>query len=117
MTTMTTMKAVRLHQFGGPEGLIYEDAPKPEAGPGEVLIRVRAASVNPIDWKIRAGLLEAVMPHTLPLILGWDVAGVVEAVSAGVTDFKPGDEVYAVAGMVRDGLTRSMSWRTPPPWP
>lgn len=50
---MATMKAVRLHEFGGPKVLVSEDAPRPEAGPGEVLIRVRAASVNPADWKIR----------------------------------------------------------------
>jgi len=100
---MTTMKAVRLHEFGGPDVLRYEDAPRPEAGPGEVLIRVRAVGVNPLDWKTREGQMEAMMPHTLPLILGTDAAGTVEAGGLGVTEFKPGDEVFASVGMVRDG--------------
>jgi len=100
---MATMKAVRLHQFGGPEVLVYEDAPKPAPKEGEVLIRVRAASVNPADWKIREGYLEAMIPHTLPLILGLDAAGIVEAVGQNVTEFEMGDEVYANIGMTRDG--------------
>ncbi len=100
---MTTMKAIRLHEFGGPDVLKYEDAPKPEPGPGEVLIRVRAVSVNPADWKIREGYFEAQIPHKLPLILGLDAAGTVEAVGPNVTDFQPGDEVYASVGMIRDG--------------
>ena len=100
---MATMKAVRLHEFGGPDVLRYEDAPRPEAGPGEVLIRVRASSVNPLDWKIRSGQMEAMMPHTLPLILGLNAAGIVEAVGSGVTGFEPGDEVFAGTGMTRDG--------------
>ena len=100
---MTTMKAIRLHEFGGPEVLKYEDAPKPEAGPGEVLIRVRASSVNPLDWKIRSGQMEAMMPHALPLILGLNAGGIVEAVGEGVGAFKVGDEVYAGVGMNRPG--------------
>ncbi len=100
---MATMKAVRLHEFGGPDVLRYEDAPRPEIGPGDVLIRVRASSVNPLDWKIREGRMEAMMPHTLPLILGLNAGGIVEAVGSGVTGFKPGDEVFAGTGMTRDG--------------
>ena len=100
---MATMKAVRLHEFGGPDVLQYEDAPRPEPGPGEVLIRVRASSVNPADWKIREGYFEKMIPHTLPLILGLDAAGVVEAAGPGVTEFRVGDEVYANVGMTRDG--------------
>ena len=100
---MATMKAVRLHEFGGPDVLRYEDAPRPEAGPGEVLIRVRAVGVNPVDWKIREGYLESMIPHALPLILGTDAAGIVEAVGAGVTEFKPGDAVLASVGLVREG--------------
>ena len=100
---MATMKAVRLHEFGCPDVLRYEDAPRPEPGPGEVLIRVRASSVNPADWKIREGYFETMIPHTLPLILGLDAAGVVEAVGEGITQFKRGDEVYASVGMTKDG--------------
>jgi NADPH:quinone reductase and related Zn-dependent oxidoreductases len=98
-----TMKAVRIHTFGGPEVLTYEDAPKPTPGAGEALVRVRAAGVNPVDWKAREGWVEGLWKHTLPLILGWDVCGVVEAVGEGVTEVKPGDEVYTNADPRRDG--------------
>lgn len=102
-----TMKAIRQHAFGGPEVLRYEDAPKPVASAGEVLVRVHAAGINPPDWYLREGykmLPSEWQPQiAFPLILGTDVSGVVEAVGAGVTDFAPGDAVYA---MVRfpDGL-------------
>jgi NADPH:quinone reductase-like Zn-dependent oxidoreductase len=97
------MKAVRIHAYGGPEVLTYEEAPRPTAGDGEVLIRVHATSVNPFDCAVRAGYMAGYFKHTLPLIPGTDVAGVVEAVGAGVTSFAPGDEVYARAGVYRDG--------------
>jgi NADPH:quinone reductase-like Zn-dependent oxidoreductase len=100
---MADMKAVRMHAYGGPEALVYENAPRPEAAQGEVLVRVHAAGVNPIDWKIRAGYLKEHMPYKLPLIPGWDVSGVVEAVGPGVTAFKRGDEVYAMANVQRNG--------------
>jgi NADPH:quinone reductase-like Zn-dependent oxidoreductase len=100
---MATMKAVRVHEYGGPEVLKYEDAPKPQAGPGEVLIRVHAASVNPVDWKIRAGYLQQMLKYKLPVTLGWDVSGVVDSVGAGATRLKPGDEVYSRPDMTRDG--------------
>jgi NADPH:quinone reductase-like Zn-dependent oxidoreductase len=100
---MATMKAVRIHEYGGPEVLKYEDAPKPQAGPGEVLIRVHAASVNPVDWKVRQGYLQQMMKYKMPMIPGWDVSGVVEAVGAGVTRLKPGDEVYGRPDLSRDG--------------
>jgi NADPH:quinone reductase-like Zn-dependent oxidoreductase len=100
---MATMKAVRIHEYGGPEVLKFEDAPKPQAGPGEVLIRVHAASVNPVDWKIRAGYLQQMLKYELPLILGWDVSGVVDSVGAGATRLKPGDEVYSRPDMSRNG--------------
>jgi NADPH:quinone reductase-like Zn-dependent oxidoreductase len=92
---MENMKAVRVHNYGGPEVLRFEDAPRPTPGSGELLIRVHAASVNPIDWKVRAGYMKDYIPLPLPFILGWDVSGVVEAVGSGVTKFKNGDEVYA----------------------
>src|SRR5437588_4043932 len=76
---MATMKAVRVHEYGGPEVLRYEDAPRPEPGLGEALVRVHAAGVNPVDWKIRQGYMQAFLPYPLPMIPGWDVSGVVEA--------------------------------------
>src|SRR3954469_19619033 len=72
-----TMKAIRLHQFGGPEVLRYEDAPRPEAAPGELVVRVAAAGVNPIDWKVREGLFRQMISHELPLIPGWELSGTV----------------------------------------
>ena len=100
---MKNMKAVRVHNYGGPEVLRFEDAPLPSPGPGEVLIRVHAASVNPIDMKARAGNLKAYIPLPLPFIPGWEVSGVVEAAGADVTKFKQGDEVYARPNITRDG--------------
>ena len=100
------MKAVRIHQYGGPEVLQYEEAPRPKPQPGEVLIRVHAAGVNPIDWKVREGHLQDFFPHTFPLILGWDLSGVVEQVGVGpaaVGRFKIGDEVYSLPDPLRDG--------------
>jgi len=100
---MATMKAVRMHSYGGPEVLVFEDAPRPEAGAGEVLVRVHAAGVNPIDWKVRAGYLKDWLKHKFPLIPGWDVSGVVEAVGAGVNNLKAGDEVFGLLDTSRDG--------------
>jgi NADPH:quinone reductase-like Zn-dependent oxidoreductase len=95
------MKAIRIHNYGGPEVLQYEDTPHPTPGPGELLIKVHAASVNPLDWKTRAGYLKDFFPHTLPFIPGWDASAVVEAVGSGVAQFRPGDEVYTRTN--RDG--------------
>src|SRR5438093_199167 len=100
---MENMKAVRMHNYGGPEVLLFEDAPRPTPGSGELLIRVHAASVNAIDWKIRAGYLKDVFPVPLPFIPGWDVSGVVETLGSGVTKFKKGDEVYARPDVARSG--------------
>jgi NADPH:quinone reductase-like Zn-dependent oxidoreductase len=102
-TPMATMKAVRVHEYGGPEVLKYEDAPRPQAGPGEVLIRVHASSVNPVDWKVRAGYLQQMMKYKMPMIPGWDVSGVVEAVGSGATRLKAGDVVYCLSDISRDG--------------
>ena len=71
---MENMKAVRVHNYGGPEVLQFEDAPRPTPGSGELLIRVHAASVNPIDWKVRAGYMKDYIPLPLPFIPGWDVS-------------------------------------------
>ena len=95
------MKAIRIHGYGGPEVLQYEDVVVPTPVAGELLIKVQAASVNPLDWKTRTGYLKGLFPHTLPFILGWDASGVVEAVGSGVTKFKKGDEVYTRTN--RDG--------------
>ena len=69
---METMKAVRIHSYGGPEVLVYEDAPRPQPEPNDVLVRVHAAGINPVDWKIREGYGKDRLGHRLPLILGWD---------------------------------------------
>jgi NADPH:quinone reductase-like Zn-dependent oxidoreductase len=100
---MALMKAVRMHAYGGPEVLRYEDAPRPEPGPGEVLVKVYAAAVNPVDWKIREGYMKAMRQYPLPLVLGWDFSGVVEAAGTGVTQWKKGDEVYGRPDIGRDG--------------
>jgi NADPH:quinone reductase-like Zn-dependent oxidoreductase len=91
------MRAVRFHEFGDPHVLTVEDAPEPHAGSGEVRIRVQAASVNPVDWKIRAGYLADYMPTTFPAITGTDAAGVVDEVGAGVTGVAAGDRVFGLA--------------------
>jgi NADPH:quinone reductase-like Zn-dependent oxidoreductase len=102
-TKSQTMKAVRIHKYGGPEVLHYEDAPRPEPQAGEVLVRVHAAGVNPIDWNVREGHMKDFWPHKFPLILGWDLSGVVEELGGGVSRFKIGDEVYSVPDPTRDG--------------
>jgi NADPH:quinone reductase-like Zn-dependent oxidoreductase len=90
------MKAVVLHEYGGPSKLIYEDVPDPVAGEGAVLVRVAASSVNPIDLKLRSGVMKAFWPLELPTVLGRDISGTVREVGAGVSGFKPGDKVMAV---------------------
>ena len=100
---MAFMKAVRIHSYGGPEVLLYEDVPKPEAAAGELLIRVYAAGVNPLDWKVRAGHAREWLQYRLPLTPGWDVSGVVEAVGAEVADFNTGDAVYCLLDLKRGG--------------
>ena len=100
---MTTMKAIRFHSHGGPDALVLEEVPRPQAGVGEVLIRVHAAGINPLDWKARDGHVKAWLQHRLPLIPGWDVSGVVEAVGSGEKTLKVGDEVYGMLDFSRDG--------------
>lgn len=100
--TIQTMKAIRLHEFGGPQVLRYEDAPVPELKPGEVLVRVHAAGINPPDWYLREGYRN--LPPDwrpavpFPAIPGTDVSGVVQAVAGDVDRFAVGDEVF---GMIR----------------
>jgi NADPH:quinone reductase-like Zn-dependent oxidoreductase len=91
------MKAVVVHQYGGPEVLKFEEYPDPVAGPGEVLVRVAATSVNPIDYKRRAGLTKDFYPLTFPGLIGVDVSGTVVKLGPGVEDFSVGDLVFAMA--------------------
>ncbi|KJS32554.1 MAG: hypothetical protein VR64_06530 [Desulfatitalea sp. BRH_c12] len=91
------MKACFIENFGGRDNLKIAELPKPQADDGQVLIRIHAAGVNPVDWKIREGLLKDKFPHRFPVILGWELAGVVEEVGANVSRFNPGDPVYAYA--------------------
>ena len=97
------MKAIRIHNYGGPEVLKYENAPRPKPQASEVLIRVHAAGVNPIDWKVREGEMKDFWSHKFPLILGWDLSGVVEELGKGVSRFKIGDEVYSLPDPTRNG--------------
>ena len=91
------MKAIVVHQYGGPEVLKYEDYPDPVAGQGEVLVRVAAASVNPIDYKRRAGLTKDFYPMKFPGLIGVDLAGTVINIGPGVEGFAIGDRVFAMA--------------------
>ena len=90
------MKAVVIHEYGGPEKLKYEDFEDPTAGEGEVLVRVAATSINPIDWKMRSGLAQARFPIDFPGILGRDLSGTIRSIGPGVTGFEPGDQVFAL---------------------
>jgi NADPH:quinone reductase-like Zn-dependent oxidoreductase len=112
MTEM--MKAVRLHEFGGPDVLRYEDAPRPIPSGREVLVRVHAASINPPDLYLRDGY-RALPPEwqpdpTFPLILGTDVSGVVATVGDGVSGFSVGDEVYAMVRFPEDLMKGSSAY-------
>lgn len=89
------MKAAFIRRYGGNKVVELGELPAPQAGPGELLVEVHAASVNPVDFKIRDGLLKMIVPFGFPLILGNDLSGVVKAVGAGVTRFAPGDAVFA----------------------
>jgi NADPH:quinone reductase-like Zn-dependent oxidoreductase len=81
-TKILTMKAVRIYSYGGPQVLVEENAPMPKPSSAEVLIEVHAAGVNPIDWKVREGYAKEWLRHKLPLILGWDVSGVIKELVA-----------------------------------
>ncbi len=100
---MKTMKAVCIYSYGGPEVLRYEEMPRPRPQAGEVLVRVHAAGINPVDWKIREGLLHDLLHHPFPLVLGWDVSGVVESLGPDTNRLRVGDEVYSKPDITRDG--------------
>ena len=91
------MKAVVVHQYGGPEVLKFEEYPDPVPGPGEVLVRVAATSVNPRDYKQRAGSLKESYPIQFPGVIGVDIAGTVVKIGTGVDGFSAGDQVFAMA--------------------
>lgn len=88
------MKAIAQNEFGDASVLSLQELPDPLVGPDQVLVKVRAASLNPVDWKIRAGYLQGALPHHFPLIPGWDAAGVVVAAGPAVQGYAPGDEVF-----------------------
>ncbi|MCM1968425.1 MULTISPECIES: NADP-dependent oxidoreductase [unclassified Streptomyces] len=88
------MKAITYTAYGTPDILTLTEVPEPKVAPGEVLVRVKAAGVNPVDWKLASGYLDSILEVRYPVIPGWDVAGVVEAVGEDTFDYAVGDEVY-----------------------
>jgi len=97
------MKAAQINRYGGPEVVVVQDAARPVAKAGQVVVKVKAAAVNPVDWKIRQGYLQQGMPLSLPATLGSDISGVVDEVGEGVTDLAVGDEVYGMGSVWRGG--------------
>ncbi|MGA5322901.1 NADP-dependent oxidoreductase [Streptomyces seoulensis] len=95
------MKAISYRRYGGPEVLEYGEVPEPKVGPDQVLVRVRAAAVNPVDWKCREGYLDPILNTVFPVVTGWDVSGVVVRPGASVVEYAEGDEVM---GYVREDL-------------
>jgi len=111
------MKAIVLSEYGDPNRLELRDRPEPEPGAGQIKVRVASAGLNPVDWKLRSGALQKVMPLELPAILGRDAAGEVVRVGAGVTEFKEGDHVL---GLVQGGYAQYVvaateAWAKLPP--
>jgi len=100
---MKIMEAVCICSYGRPGVLVHEDVPRPHPGEGEVLVRIHAAGINPVDWKIREGHLKEMLQPTFPLVLGWDFSGVVESLGSGLTLLKAGDEVFSRPDIARDG--------------
>ncbi len=102
-TPFGMMKAIRIHEYGGLEKLIYEDVRIPDIGPDEVLIKVNASGINPIDWKVREGQLKEMVTHKFPLIPGWDVEGIIADYGVLVTRFAKNDAVFASLDISRNG--------------
>ena len=97
------MKAIVIHQYGGPEVLRFEEVPRPEPKDDQILVRVMAAGVNPVDGLIRSGMFGKGEGTVFPIILGGDIAGVVEKVGRKITKFKQGDPVFAYASLGSGG--------------
>lgn len=97
------MRAARIHAFGTVDQLRIEQVERPSPGPNDILVRVAASGINPIEWKIRAGDMGQALRRPLPATVGWECAGVVEAVGDGVTSIKPGDAVFAYPEFAREG--------------
>lgn len=89
------MKAVVINKYGAPEVLQFQDIPKPEIKSDQMLVKVYATSINPIDWKTRNGMLKIIFGNKFPMVLGYDISGEVVEVGSGVTQFRPGDQIYA----------------------
>src|SRR2546421_4945493 len=102
-STKPMMKAVVVHEYGGPEVLKYEDAPRPEPKEDEILVRVIAAGVNPVNGMIRAGMFAKSKKLESPMVLGGDIAGIVEAIGSKITKFKKGDAIYAYLSLKNNG--------------
>ncbi|WP_372369662.1 NADP-dependent oxidoreductase [Candidatus Uabimicrobium sp. HlEnr_7] len=88
------MRAMIIEEFGGEEKIKSVDVPKPQPQDNEILVKIAYAGVNPVDWKIREGMIEQLLPHVFPIILGWDMAGTVESIGSKVSSYKVGDKVY-----------------------
>jgi NADPH:quinone reductase-like Zn-dependent oxidoreductase len=99
----TTMKAIVVHEYGGPEVLKYEEVPRPEPKDDQILIRVIAAGVNPVDAMIRSGMFAKYEKDVFPIIPGADIAGIVEKVGSMITRFKAGDPVFAYVSLKGGG--------------
>jgi len=97
------MKAVRYHSYGDSDVLAYEEADRPAAGPGQVVVKVAGAAFNPVDVAIRAGFMQQVFPVTLPHIPNFDVSGVIDEVGEGVSGWSAGDAVVAFLPMTAPG--------------
>src|SRR5689334_21331920 len=109
------MRALQFTAYGGPEVLTWADAPAPHAGPGQIRITVRAASVNPIDWKRLAGAMSGGQPLASPEYLGNDAAGVVDEVGEGVTEVSVGDDVFGCGQGTQAESAVLDAWAAKPP--
>lgn len=89
------MKAIIINQYGSADELVEQEVPLPEIKDDQVLVELKATSINPIDWKMREGYLKEMLPYKFPIILGWDAAGIVKKIGKKVTAFQPGDKVFA----------------------
>jgi len=97
------MKAIYLEQYGNTDQLIHGELPSPTAGPGQVVIKVHGAGVNPVDWMVREGLLQEDVAHAMPLVPGWDAAGVISEIGEGVNNFEMGQPVFVYSPIALQG--------------